>query len=121
MAIQVWIVLDHEEAQGIILHSRSGMILAAYGVNGYIDHFATAAEQSQHIDQFLVALAKSNANHFGVFAVLAQRFDGLDQRNRPIGVNRCALFSLGETGAMAGNVGGDGREAEGAEQEDGRE
>ena len=56
-----------------------------------------------------------------MLAVLAQRFDGLGQRNRPIGVNRSALFSLGETGAMAGNVGGDGREAEGAEQEDGRE
>jgi hypothetical protein len=97
------------------------MILAAYGVNGYVDHFATAAEQSQHIVQFLVALAKSNADHFGVFAVLAQRFDGLGQRNRPIGVNRGTLFSLGETGAMAGNVGGDGWEAEGAEQEDGRE
>ncbi len=54
LAIKVGIVLDHEEAQGIILHSRAGMVLAIYGVNGNVDHFATAAKQSQHIHEFLV-------------------------------------------------------------------
>ena len=120
LAIEVGIVLDHEEAQGIILHSRAGMKLATDGVNGCVDHFATAAKQSQHIDEFLVAPAQARPHHLGVFAVLAQRFDGLGERNRPIGIDRGALFGLGETGVVAGSVGGDGRKAHGAEQQDGR-
>ena len=75
LAIEIRIVLDHEEAQGIILHSWAGMILAADGVNGCVDHFATAAKQSQHIDEFLVLPAQACADHFGVPAVLAQDFE----------------------------------------------
>jgi hypothetical protein len=77
LAIQVWIVLDHEEAQGIFLHSRAGIELAIYGVNGHVDHFATAAEQSQHVDELIVLLAEASTHDFGVFTMLAQRFDRL--------------------------------------------
>ena len=59
LAVEVGIVLDHEEAQGILLRSAAGMILAINGVNGHADHFATAAEQSQHIDEFPVVAAKA--------------------------------------------------------------
>jgi poly-beta-hydroxyalkanoate depolymerase len=54
LAIKVGVVLDHEEAQGTILQSRAGMVLAVYGVNGNVNHFATAAKQSQYIHEFLV-------------------------------------------------------------------
>ena len=73
LAVEIGVVLDHEEAQGIILRSAAGMILAAGGVNGCVDHFATAAKQSQHIDEFLVVPAQAGADHFGVFAVLRAR------------------------------------------------
>jgi hypothetical protein len=93
------------------------MILAADGVNGCIDHFATAAKQSQHIDEFLVLPAQACADHFGVPAVLAQNFKSLGERNRPVGINRGALFGLGETKAVLGSIGGDGRESNEAEQQ----
>jgi len=53
------------------------MILAGYGVNSCIDHFATAAKQSQYIDEFIVAPAKAGPYNLGIHAVLAQEFDSL--------------------------------------------
>ena len=97
LAIEVGIVLDHEEAQGIILHSRADMKLATHRINRCFDHFATTAKQSQHIDEFLVTPAQARPHHFGVFTVLAERFDGLPERNCKIGIDRGALFGLGET------------------------
>lgn len=92
------------------------MKLATHGINGCVDHFATTTKQSQHIDEFLVVPAQACPHHFGVFAVLAERFDGLAERNRTIGIDRGALFGLGETGVVAESVGSDGRETDGAEQ-----
>jgi hypothetical protein len=120
LAIKVGIVLDHEEAQGIILHSRAGMKLPADGINGCLDHFATAAQQSQYIDEFVVAPAQARAHHFRVFAVLAEQFDGLGQRNGSTRIHRGALFRSGETGLIVGGVGSDGRQAYSAEQQTGR-
>src|SRR5215471_13240402 len=54
LAIKIRVVLDHEEAQGTILHSRAGMKLATDGINGCVDHFATTAKQSQYIDELIV-------------------------------------------------------------------
>ena len=114
LAIQVGIVLDHEEAQGSILHSRAGIELAIYGINGHVNHSATAAEQSQHIDEFVVLSAEASAHHFGVFTVLAQRFDGLAQRNRLVVVNGGALFRPCEARTM-GRLGPNGLEGGSAE------
>src|SRR5262245_18247700 len=77
LAIQVWVVLDYEEAQCIFLHSRAGVELAIYGVNGHGDHFATASEQSQRVDELILLSAEASTHDFGVFTMLAQRFDGL--------------------------------------------
>jgi hypothetical protein len=57
LTIKVGVVLDHEEAQGIILHSRTGMKLATDGINRCFDYFATTAKQSQYIGELVVALA----------------------------------------------------------------
>jgi hypothetical protein len=116
LAIKVGIILDHEEAQGIILHSRAGMVLTIYGVNCNVDYFATAAKQSQHIHEFLVLPAQASPYDFGVLAVLAQRFDGLAERNSPVVVNRGALFVSCETRAVLGGLGRHGRKARVAEQ-----
>src|SRR5262245_44523722 len=77
LAIQVWVVLDYEEAQGIILHSRASIKLAIYGVDGHVDHFATAAEQSQHVDELIVLSAEASTHKFGVFTMLRQLFNSL--------------------------------------------
>jgi hypothetical protein len=96
------------------------MKLAADGINGCLDHFATAAQQSQYIDEFVVAPTQARAHHFRVFTVLAEQFDGLGQRNRSTGIHRSTLFRSGETGLIVGGVGGDGRQAYSAEQQTGR-
>ena len=114
LAIEVWIVLDHEEAQGIILRSRTGIELAIYGVNGHVDHSATAAEQSQHIDELIVLSAEASTHDFRVFTMLAQRFDSLAQGNRPMVVDGGALLRPCQTSTVGG-LGPHGREADGTE------
>src|SRR5690348_39201 len=96
LAIEIGVILDHEEAQGIFLRLAAGMILTIYGVNSRVDHFATAAEQSQYIDEFTVVSAKVGTNNFGILAMFAQKFDGLGQRNCLVCGNRGALFGLGQ-------------------------
>jgi hypothetical protein len=90
------------------------MVLTIYGVNCNVDYFATAAKQSQHIHEFLVLPAQASPYDFGVLAVLAQRFDGLAERNSPVVVNRGALFVSCETRAVC--LGRHGRKARVAEQ-----
>jgi hypothetical protein len=94
------------------------MKLAIHGVNSRVDHFATAAEQSQHIHEFVVAAAKLGADQFGMLAVFSQRFDGLRQGNRLVGSDRGALFGLGEAGIALGGVGSQGWRAKDNKQRD---
>jgi len=96
LAIEIGVILDYEEAQGIFLRLAAGIILAVYGVNSCIDYFATATEQSQYIDEFTVVPAKMGTNNFRIFAMFAQEFDGLGQRNCLVRGNRSALFGLGQ-------------------------
>ncbi len=79
--------------------------LATGGVNGRGEHFATAAEESQHIEEFLVIVAKSCAHDFGVAAVLTRGFYGLGERNRLVGSDRGALLRLGQARGLR-HVGG---------------
>ena len=72
LAIEIGVVLDHEEAQSLVLRLAAGMKLAIHGVNSRVDHFATAAEQSQHVDELIVLSAEASTHNFGVFAMLAQ-------------------------------------------------
>ena len=51
LAVEIGVVLDDEQAQGGVLRSAPVDKLAIGGVNGLADHFATARQQSQHIDQ----------------------------------------------------------------------
>jgi hypothetical protein len=95
------------------------MKFAADGINGCLNHFATSAKESQHIDEFVVTPAQSCAHHFRVFAVLAEHFDGLSQRNRAIGIHSGALFRPGETGLRAGSVCSDGRQTHNAKHKTG--
>ncbi len=74
--------------------------LATGGVNGRGEHFATAAEESQHIEEFIAIVAKSCAHDFGVAAVLTRRFYGLGERNRLVGSDRRALLRLGQAGCL---------------------
>jgi len=46
--------------------------LTIHGINRRIDHFATAAEQSQHIDELVVVPAELGADHFRVLALFPQ-------------------------------------------------
>ena len=78
------------------------MVLAIYGVNGNVNYFATAAKQSQHIHEFLVLPAKAGSDDLGVLAILAQRFDGLAERNRSVVIDRSALFRSCEARVLAG-------------------
>jgi hypothetical protein len=93
------------------------MKLATDGINRCFDYLATTAKQSQYIDELVVALAQARANHFGMLAVLTERFDGLGQRNRPVGVDSGPLFRLSKTGVSVRGVGGDGRQADSAKQQ----
>ena len=111
LAVEIGVVLDHEEAQGLVLRSAADMKLTIRGVNSCTDHFATAAEQSQHVDEFIVVPAELGADDFRVLAVFSQRFDGLRQRNRLVGGDRGALFGLGEAGIAVRGVGSQGRHA----------
>jgi len=72
------------------------MILTIYGVNSRVDYFATAAEQSQYIDEFTIVPAKVGTNNFGILAMFTQEFDSLGQRNCLVRGNRGALFGLGQ-------------------------
>jgi hypothetical protein len=94
---------------------------AVFGVNRHIDHFATAAEQSQHIDKLTVPLvvpAKFGADDFGMLAVCAQRFDGLSEGNGVIGYDCGALFGLVEARHAIKCIGGHGRKAYSDSQKD---
>jgi hypothetical protein len=79
--------------------------LATGGVNGRGEHFATAAEESQHIEEFIAIVAKSCAHDFGVAAVLTRGFYGLGERNRLVGSDRRALLRLGQAAGLR-HVGG---------------
>jgi hypothetical protein len=81
------------------------MKLTIHGINRRIDHFATAAEQSQHIDESGIVPAESGADQFRVLAVFSQRFNRLRQRNRLVGSDSRTLFGLGEAGIAVGGVG----------------
>jgi hypothetical protein len=111
LAVEIGIVLDHEEAQSLVLRLAAGIKLTIHGVNSRADHFATAAEQSQHIDEFVVVPAELGANDFRMLAVFTQGFDGLGQGNRMIGRNRSTLFGLGEAGSAVWGVGSQGWQA----------
>jgi len=74
--------------------------LATGGVNGRGEHFATAAEESQHIEEFIAIVAKSCAHDFGVATVLTRGFYGLGERNRLVGSDRRALLRLGQAGSL---------------------
>jgi hypothetical protein len=87
--------------------------LAVHGVDGCVNHFATAAKKSQHVDKFLVVAAQTCANDFGMFAVLTERFDGLPQRNGPVCINGSALLGFRETRLVTGSFSGDGRLTDG--------
>jgi len=50
---------------------------AAYCINSRGDHFATTAEQSQHIDQFLIVSAQAGPDNLGILAMLPKHLDGL--------------------------------------------
>jgi hypothetical protein len=95
--------------------------LAVHGVDGCVNHFATAAKKSQYVDKFLVVAAQTCANDFGIFAVLTQRFDGLPQRNGPVCINGCALLGFRETRFVTGSFSGDGRLTDGAKHQHGKE
>ncbi len=92
------------------------MVLAIYGVNRNVDYFATAAKQSQHIHEFLVLSTKTSPDDLRVLAILSQRFDGLAKRNRPVVVNRGALFGSREARVVAGGLGRHSGKAHIAEQ-----
>ena len=72
LAIEIGVVLDHEEAQGLVLRSAADMKLTIHGINGCTDHFATAAEQSQHVDELVVVPAELGADDFRVLAVFSR-------------------------------------------------
>ena len=78
------------------------MVLAIYGVNGNVNYFATAAKQNQYIHEFLVLPAKASPDDLGVLAILAQRFDGLAERNRSVVIDRGALFRSCEARSRGG-------------------
>ena len=125
LAVEIGVVLDHEEAQSIVLRLAAGMKLTIHGVNSRADHFATAAEQSQHIDEFVVVPAELGADDFRVLAVFSQRFDGLRQRNRMVGSDRGTLFGLGEAGTAVWRrrqprLARLGRQVEGRQRQDGK-
>ena len=98
--------------------------LAIAGVNGGTDYLATAREQSQHIDQGIIAAAKPRPDQIAPVAMFVQGFDGLGQRDGLVGGDRGALFRLIQAGAP-GRVGGQcrhikGRNGKQAEQNGGR-
>src|SRR5512139_808585 len=70
------------------------MVFAADRVNGGGNHFATTAEESQYIDEFLVLPAQPRTNNLGILAVFSKQFDGLAKRNRLIGGDSGALLCL---------------------------
>jgi len=74
--------------------------LATGGVNGLADDFATAAEQSQHIDQPAVMVAKPGPYQFAMVAARAPESDRLAERNRPVFGDRRALFGLVQASVM---------------------
>jgi hypothetical protein len=94
------------------------MKLTIHGIDSRADHFATAAEQSQHVDEFIVMAAELRADDFRVPAVLSQRFDGLGQRYRVIGRNCGALFGLAEAGTAVRSIGSQSGHAYGDKQWD---
>jgi hypothetical protein len=89
------------------------MKLTIHGVNSCADYFATAAEQSQHIDEFVVVPADLGADDLRVLTVFSQRFDGLSQGNRLIGRDRGSLFGLGKAGTTVRSFGSHGWRAYG--------
>lgn len=85
------------------------MVLAVDCVNSRGDHFATTAEQSQHIDQLLVVPAQAGANNLGILTVFPQQFYGLSKGNRLVGGDSSALLRLGQARAAVRRVGRVGR------------
>ena len=81
------------------------MVLAVDCVNSRGDHFATTAEQSQHIDQLLVVPAQAGANNLGILTVFPQQFYGLSKGDRLVGGNSSALLRLGQACAAVRRVG----------------
>ncbi len=75
--------------------------LAVCGVNGLAGHFATVAEQSQHIDETATMAAKPGAHQFGVVTAGAPRLDRLAERDGLVVGDRRALFGLAQAGAYA--------------------
>jgi hypothetical protein len=87
------------------------MKLTVSGVDDCADHFATAAEQSQHVDQFIVIPAELGADHLGMPAVFPQGLDRLSERDRVAGRNRGTLLDLGQARTVLGTIGRRGGQA----------
>jgi hypothetical protein len=77
LTIEIWIILDHEETHGLFLRCATELDFAVHCIDGRGDYFATTAEQSQHIDQFLVMPAQPGADDFGILPVFPKIFNGL--------------------------------------------
>jgi hypothetical protein len=92
--------------------------LAVDGVNARPGHFAIPREQSQHIDEAVAFPAEPGAHHFRTVAVRLQVFEGLGQRDGPMGGHRRALFRLAEAApAVRRRIGSRSRSSEEAEHQ----
>ena len=87
--------------------------LAVRSVNGLADHFATVAEQSQHIDEAVVMPAKPGPYQLGVVAARAPEFHRLTEPDGLMVGDRGALFGFAQADAMRG-IGALGRHGNGA-------
>src|SRR5512142_2796998 len=94
------------------------MVFAADRVNGGGNHFATTAEESQYIDEFLVLPAQPRTNNLGILAVFSKQFDGLAKRNRLIGGDSGALLCLRQARVAVRRVRGASRGGQQACQQD---
>ena len=96
--------------------SASADGLATGRVYGCSDHFATAAEQSQHVVKFIAIVAKTCTHDLAVARALTRGFYGLGKRNRLVGSDRRALLGLGQA-SLRRHVGGLRCRSQKAEQE----
>lgn len=61
-------------------------------------------EQSQHIDELLVAAAEPGADHLAMLAMAADDLDRLGERDGPMLADRGALLGLAQAGTVMGGL-----------------